>query len=132
MKRRMILAFVVAPLVAPAAVWLTFLINALITAQFSELGKVFLALPGVLALGAPVAWAVTVVGGVPLYLLLRRAGYLRLIPLMACGALLGALLFRIVYQSPLELVVCALGGAGAGFVFWYIGIRTPNHIAAAA
>ena len=132
MKRRAILAFIMAPLVAPAAVWLTFLINALITAQFSELGRILLALPGILALGAPVAWAVAVLGGVPLYLLLRRAGYLRLVPLMACGALLGALMFRIMYQSPLELVVCTLGGAGAGLVFWYMAIRTPDHVVAAA
>ena len=90
-RRRILFAFLVAPLAAPAA----FVLGAVAVEAIG-----FDAMPstravrdlaiGVFALGAPVAYAATIVAGAPTYLVLRRLGLVGRWTLWTGGAAIGA------------------------------------------
>jgi hypothetical protein len=89
--RRLLLAFLVAPLAAPVAYVLATLAVQLLGSGSAPSGRSALDLViGVFVLGAPTAYAATLVAGVPTYFLLRRWGLLSRWTLWLAGAAIGA------------------------------------------
>ena len=91
-NRRLLLAFLLAPLAAPVA----YVLGTLVSAPFSERGsppslRAVLDLTiGAFTLGAPTAYVAALVVGVPIYLLLRALGLVRRWTLWLAGAAIGA------------------------------------------
>lgn len=139
---RTLIAFAVAPLIAPIVLSLYFGLN----------GPASLML-FILLFGAAFAYGATLLAGVPLYLLLRRWGRDSLDTIVPCGALLGLgcwMFFLFAFPlftggSPKNfyevfvnlgvfdfLILPLLLGAASGLVFWLIARPDRNRVAMAA
>ena len=94
-SRRLILAFVIAPLVAPAtyaAALIALVVGHAVfgSASLPSIGGVGEIVPAVAAIGVPVAYAAALFLGAPIYLLLRRSGSVTPARLWITGAAIGA------------------------------------------
>ena len=92
--RPVLRAFVLAPLTAPLAYWVGLIAWGVIRAGVGGMPGVegALRLLGwVLAVGAPIAYGAALVGGVPVYVVLRRRGRLGRAPLWIAGAAIGSI-----------------------------------------
>jgi hypothetical protein len=87
-----------------------------------------------LALGLPLAYALALTIGLPTFLLLRRKGQLRLLPILIVTALLGGLgvaaalglmLNRWDWQAFLLGVPV---GSSVGATFWFLGVRGQSSV----
>ena len=89
--KRLLLAFLAAPLAAPLAYVVGTLAVGLFTrgATFKALSTLDL-LIGVFSLGAPCAYVAALVAGIPMYFLLRRLGLLTRWTVWLAGAAIGA------------------------------------------
>ena len=91
-NRRLLLAFVLAPLAAPVA----YVVGTLVVAPFTGRGSppsgraVFDLVIGVFAVGAPTAYAAALGVGAPTYFVLRALGFVRRWTLWLAGAVIGA------------------------------------------
>jgi hypothetical protein len=91
-RRRLLLAFLLAPLAAPVA----YVLGTLVTAPFTGRGSapsvraVLDLVTGAFVLGAPTAYAAALVVGAPTYFVLRRLGLVRRWTLWVAGAAIGA------------------------------------------
>ena len=125
--KRLLLAFLVAPLAAPVAYVLGTLTVELVSgsASLSLLSTLDL-LIGVFTLGAPCAYVATLVAGAPTYFLLRRLGLLNRWTVWLAGAAIGAagaiLLAPYLTGDPFSIRfpwwVAALLGLASAEVFW--------------
>jgi hypothetical protein len=125
--KRLLLAFLVAPLAAPVVYVLGTL-----TVEMLRRGKAPSALStldlliGVFTLGAPCAYVATLVAGVPMYFLLRRLGLLTRWTVWLAGAAIGAAgalaLAPYLRGDPFSIRfpwwVAALLGLASAEVFW--------------
>ena len=104
-RRTLLNAFLLAPLAAPLGYWVGLLVWGVIIAARPDAGSApgpgaSLRLLGlVLATGAPVAYGTTLVAGLPVYLALRRLGWLGRAPLWVGGAVLGAVVALLMAPS---------------------------------
>jgi hypothetical protein len=90
-SKRLLIAFLVAPLAAPVAYVLGTLVVGFVTTGNAPSGLSTLdLLIGVFTLGAPCAYVATLIVGVPLYFMLRRAGLLTRWSAWLAGAAIGA------------------------------------------
>ena len=130
-------AFLVAPLTAPVLYWVTSVGSALAdpNRRHAALQNPLMSLVMVLAFGAPIAYAATIVFGVPVYWLLDRRNALRAVPIVATGAVAG-LVTALVVDPQLrgELFSIPLGpwrgialGAATAVVFWWLS-RTDTGV----
>ena len=103
--RPVLRAFLLAPLAAPLGYWLGLLLWGVVEAGADRnampggIGGALRLLGYVLAVGAPIAYGTTLVGGVPVYLALRRLGRLGRLPLWIGGATLGAVVALLLAPS---------------------------------
>ena len=93
--RRLVRAFLLAPLVAPLGYWLGAIGWGVARslqgqAQLPSATSVVTMLGLTLAAGAPPAYATALVGGVPLYFVLRHTHWMRRAVVLPLGAVLGA------------------------------------------
>ena len=94
-------------------------------------GSVLGAMLDVLVAGTPIAYAAALVGGLPIYLALRRAGLARRVPLLIGGAVLGAVVALLLapqlrgdlFSIPLPPWVGVILGVAAAETFWRM-VRT--------
>ena len=125
--KRLLLAFLVAPLAAPVA----YVLGTLMVELFSR-GKAPSALSildlliGVFTLGAPCAYVAALVAGVPIYFVLRRLGLLSRVTVWLGGAAIGAAgalalapyLRGELFSIRFPWWVAALLGLASAEVFW--------------
>jgi hypothetical protein len=133
-------AFLLAPLVAPISYWAGALVLALAdpNRRRMALRAPFAGLEYLLALGTPVAYAVTLVAAVPAIWLIRHAGNWALGALLTLGGVVG-LVAAVVLGPSLRgelfsIILPPLAGAGLGAlsagVFWWLAPhrdRTPGR-----
>ena len=135
MLRRVGLAFLLAPLAALSVIWASLYVIAWVgETKPLPAGAAAFSLSLVLLFGAPVAYVVAGVAGLPLVLWLQRRGQLRLPLLLAVGAGAGAVAFGVCWaviwggiKLP-DLPVAVIGAAAgclAALVFWIIAVRQP-------
>ena len=131
-------AFVVAPLVTPILYWAGTLALALADPNRRRMAlQAPLGGAGyILAVGAPIAYAATIVAAVPAIWLLRHAGRWALRAMLLLGGIVG--LVTAVVLSPylrgelFSVILSPLGGAGLGAlsagVFWWLAPQptTPS------
>ena len=104
-RRTPLNAFLLAPLAAPLGYWLGLLVwGGIVAARRGEQSAPTMhgalhVLGLSLAMGAPVAYATALVGGLPVYLALKRAGWLGRAPLWIAGAALGWIVARLMAPS---------------------------------
>lgn len=129
---RLAIAFLVAPLATPFAIWLTFSAAWLLQADLAHqpYQLVVINTTGVSRLATPIAAVVTLVGAVPAYWLFRRMRWLGLKHFLALGVILGWAPFGLAalvrplearFWLPLSLLGITCGLASAS-VFWLIGV----------
>ncbi len=137
--KRTILGFIVAPVAPLLLFWAGFTVHEFVLAGPKSLTWTPLTLVFTIALGAPVAYAVTLVLGVPVYLLLRWLWNPTVGVMLSVGIVLGALtMFALSFGNPwaqfgpqmavLGKIPVAVGagaimGAAAGFTFGWIALR---------
>ena len=87
-----------------------------------------------LAFGLPLAYALALVVGLPMFFFFRRSGQLRLIPILVVTALLGgtgvAIALGLLF-SGWEWSAFLLGipvGLAVGLTFWFIGVRERSPV----
>jgi hypothetical protein len=128
-SRRLLLAFLVAPLAAPVAYVVGTIVVELLRRDAALSARSVLdLLIGVFTLGAPTAYAAALVLGVPTYFLLRRAGLLSRWTLWIAGAAIGAagaLVLEPYLRGGFLIIrfpwwVAALLGLVSAEVFWRI------------
>ena len=132
--KRLLLAFLVAPLAAPVAYVLGTLVVELVSgnASISLLSTLDL-LIGVFTLGAPCAYVAALVAGAPIYFVLRRLGLLSRWTVWLAGAAIGAAgalaLAPYLRGDPFSIRfpwwVAALLGIASAEVFWRIRSVPP-------
>ena len=88
--RRLLLAFLVAPLAAPVAYVLATLAVQLFGSGAASVQSALDLVIGVFVLGAPTAYAAALLVGVPTYVVLRKLGLVRRWTLWLAGAAIGA------------------------------------------
>lgn len=130
-------AFIVAPPTAPVLYWVTSVASALAdpNRRNAALHNPLMSLVMVLAFGAPIAYAATLVFGVPVYWFLNRRNALRAAPIVATGAVAGLVTALVVEpQFRGELFSIPLGpwrgmalGAATAVVFWWFS-RTKRGV----
>jgi len=121
-------AFLVAPLAAPALYWIIAFISAVAdpNRRGQALGSPFAGIAFIFVFGGLISYAVMLVAGVPTYLLLRRAGILRLASVLVAGVCIGiASAFALapylrgeLFSIPLSPFHGAALGAAVAAVFW--------------
>ena len=123
-------AFLVAPLAGPVALAVGIAGQALLDRSAPPgyaLDTVLLILPGFVLFGLPFAYAVGLVAGLPCYWLLKRVGWLHLLPILAIAGILGPIaLFaatRFWTGSASAPMIGVPAGMAAGFTFWALGVR---------
>lgn len=127
----MIRAFLLAPLTAPTAYATVLFVVAAIQGVFGarpipSLRAAFTLLAFVAMVGVPIAYAATVVGGVLVYWLLRRAGALSRWSVLITGISIGIVVSRLparqlrgdLFSIPFPWWAGALLGLAAADVFW--------------
>jgi len=126
-------AFLVAPLVVPILYWAGLLLQALADPdrRRAALEAPFAGLGYVLAIGTPIAYAATLVAGVPAIWLVRQAGKWALAAMVVLGGVVGLVVTLVL--SPylrgdlFSVILSPLGGAGLGAasagVFWWLAPR---------
>ena len=137
LRRTLLRAFLLAPLAAPVGYWAGLLLwGAVRAARIGDqstpsLSSVVGLLGWVLAVGAPIAYGAALVGGLPIYLGLRRAGLLNRVTLWGGGAIIGisvALLMapnlgRELFRIPFQPWAGAALGVVVAEVFWRLHPR---------
>jgi hypothetical protein len=123
-------AFLVAPLAAPALYWFLLFVSAVTdpNRRGQTLRSPFAGIALVFVFGGLIAYAVTLIAGVPTYLLLRRAGILGLASLLVAGACLGVAtalalspyLRGELFSIPLSPLHGVTLGAAVATVFWVL------------
>lgn len=133
-RKRLLLAFLVAPLAAPVAYILGAIVVGLIVRgswmSARALQDLFI---GVFTLGGPTAYVAALVVGVPTYFLLRRLGLVRRWTLWLAGAAIGAAgalalapyLRGDLFSIRFPWWVAALLGVASAEVFWRV--RGPTQ-----
>lgn len=133
-RKRLLLAFLVAPLAAPVAYILGAIVVGLIVRgswmSARALQDLFI---GVFTLGGPTAYVAALVVGVPTYFLLRRLGLVRRWTLWLAGAAIGAAgalalapyLRGDLFSIRFPWWVAALLGVASAEVFWRV--RGPEQ-----
>ncbi len=123
--RHPVRGLLIGPLVAPIAYWIGVMIGGRLDQPRFDGFEALRELKVILAFGLPVAYAAALVWGAPVLYLLRRLGWLRLLPVVLAGAIGGigvAALFALGQQGsliqvrmPLAGRACVLvGGPGQG------------------
>jgi hypothetical protein len=134
---RIVRAFLVAPLVGPALVWLA---GAVLphSGSVESVPDAFRALSVLLLFGAPLAYGAALVVGLPALWWIKARDRVSVFPCLVAGAA-GAILVVAVAgpstvffagQGMVDYLSAALIGAAAGAVFWWIGLkaRTPRAV----
>ena len=124
----MIRAFLIAPLTAPAIYWIIAFISAVADPNRRALAwrSPFGGIAFLFVFGGLISYAVTLIAGVPAYLLLRRTGILGLWSVLVAGVCIGvATAFALapylrgeLFSIPLTPLHGAALGAGVAAVFW--------------
>jgi hypothetical protein len=136
---RLVRAFVLAPLAAPAA-YAAGLLGVAVTrgtlgsASLPSAGSAVDLLRAVAAAGVPLAYAATLVAGVPAYLLLRRAGIVARWTLWLGGGVIGVVVAWLLAPSlrgdlfsiPFPWWTGGLLGLASAEVFWRL-LTTPRR-----
>jgi hypothetical protein len=134
MLRRVGLAYLLAPLAALLVIWVSMYVFASVgEPKPLPSGAAAFSLSLVLLFGAPVAYSVAAIAGLPLVRWLQRRGQLRLATLITLGASAGAIAFgacwAVIWSMRLPEFPIVLVGAAAGslaaLVFWIIAVRQP-------
>jgi hypothetical protein len=135
---RLAIAFLIAPLATGGVIWLTLFVPWLLDWHFfvfpyEPYQRVVQVATIVAGLAIEIAGVVTLVGGVPAYLLFRRMRWLRLEHFALLGVVLGWVPFRLLalvrplardwFPMSLLGIIC---GLASSIVFWLIGVA-PRH-----
>lgn len=121
-------AFFIAPLVAPFIPWMFWAIRFLISVEIDSFvpGPVFTLL-GTLGMfclvGIPIAYLLTVVLVLPLYLILKNFGYATNIVVLFIGFLVGA---SYAIRVPIDIPMYGLTGVSIASVFCLVRKNKPN------
>lgn len=137
--KRTILGFIFAPVASLLVFWAGYTVLEFVLAGPPALVYAPLTLVFTIALGAPVAYAVALVFGVPVYILLRWLGHLRVGVILSVAIFLGALTMvalsfgnpwaqlgsdmAVLGKLPIAAGVGAVMGAAAGLTFGWIALR---------
>ena len=125
--KRLLLAFLVAPLAAPVAYVLgTLMVELFRRGKAPSALSILDLLIGVFTLGAPCAYVAALVAGVPIYFVLRRLGLLSRVTVWLGGAAIGAAgalalapyLRGELFSIRFPWWVAALLGLASAEVFW--------------
>jgi len=129
-------AFLVAPLAAPALYWIIAFITAVADSnrRGQALGSPFAGIAFIVVFGGLISYAVTLIAGIPAYLLLRRAGILGLGTLLLAGVCIGIVsavalapyLRGELFSIPLSPLHAAALGAAVAAVFWALVRRDTS------
>jgi len=128
--RRLLLAFLVAPLAAPAAFVLTAVVVEVIRSSATpSVQSAFSLTLGVFAVGAPVAYAATLAAGAPTYFALRALGLVRRWTVWLGAAAIGAAVAMALsprlagdlFSVKLPWWAGSLLGVVSAEVFWRLG-----------
>jgi hypothetical protein len=136
--RPIIRAILIAPLVAPALYWIMMFIAAVAdpNRRAPALESPISGLAFVVVFGGLISYVVTLIAGVPTYLLLRRAGILRLGSLLVAGVCIGlatAIILRPflhgeLFSIPLTPLQGATLGAAVAAAFWALGVGGKHSV----
>jgi hypothetical protein len=137
-RRRVVRAFLLAPLTAPTAYAAALILISLIRSVVRDVGNssvtaVFGVVGLIAAIGVPVAYVSALVGGLPLYLLLRRIGRVSRVWLLIVAAAIGVVVSIILEPQlrgemisfPFPIWVGAILGLVSGEAFWRL--LSVNH-----
>ena len=109
----------IGPLAAPVVYWIGFIVYATARGAPFTVSRTLAELALVLALGLPIAYVVTLIIGAPLFLVLRRLGWLSVWTVIAGGAL-GGLVVGLWYHPPVltPSVATTLGAVSGAACRW--------------
>jgi hypothetical protein len=118
--KRIILAFLVSPLIAPLTFLFAFIFRSSPPPSASGLPVIF-------ALYAPFAYAATAVLGIPMFFVFRALRWTNVLAYILGGALMGLVTSSVVFGLLINWTVgvgvfvwCAVAGAWSASVFWLV------------
>ena len=129
---RVLVAFLVAPLTAPAILVLLTILD-----RGDKPAGLWVAVLGVLYAGTLFSYLTAIVAGIPIYFLFKALRLRSVAWFAAVGAGVGAALIHLLlaypaqnwYPAPVTYAIGALCGSASAAMFWLLGVKlaTPNN-----